>query len=151
MGDSLPASDSEHFFGASRGWDMPTDKDAMNGEVLLGDAGSEERKISRGVVAIYKDYTGRGPSYASTTITAACSATIVRDSLTKAERTLVEQGDADTVRAIRRKFQEAMADEIRRLVGTVTGRECGPLLSDHHPGDDVAIEAVTFAHPSPRT
>jgi uncharacterized protein YbcI len=130
---------------------MPADMGpTMDGDALLRDEGSDERKISRGVVAIYKDYTGRGPSYASTKITDAYSTTIIRDSLTKAERTLIEQGEAETVRSIRRKFQEAMADEICSLVATVTARECGALLSDHHPEDDVAIEAVMFAEPSPR-
>ena len=54
------------------------------------ETGSPERQISRGVVAIYKDYTGRGPTHARTVITDFLSTTVVEDSLTKAERKLVE-------------------------------------------------------------
>jgi uncharacterized protein YbcI len=112
------------------------------------DTGSPERQISRGIVAIYKDYTGRGPTHAQTQITDVCSSTIVEDSLTKAERKLVDGGDAFTVREIRRKFQDAMRDEITELVQTVTGRETDTMLSDHHPINDVAIETVTFKKPA---
>ena len=111
------------------------------------ETGSPERQISRGIVAIYKDYTGRGPAHARTTISDECSTTIVRESLTKAEIKLVEKGEAPTVRDMRRKFQEAMCDDIMQLVGTVTGRETATMLSDHHPVDDLAVETVTFKRP----
>lgn len=71
--------------------------------------------------------------------------TVVTDSLTKVESRLVESGDLETVRQMRRKFQEVMSQDIRALVEGVTGRETATFLSDHHPVDDVAVEMVTFA------
>ena len=71
-----------------------------------------DRQISRGVVAIYKDYTGRGPTNALTTISDLCSTTLLHDALTKAERKLVEEGDYEMVRALRRRFQDVMGDDI---------------------------------------
>lgn len=108
-----------------------------------------EQEISRGVVAIYKDHTGRGPDRARTTITDACATTILHDSLTKAEKTLVERGDADTVRQIRRRFQDVMREEITALVEAVTGRQTAVMLSDHHPDEDIAVEIVLFAPEAP--
>lgn len=113
------------------------------------ESGSPERQISRGVVAIYKDYTGRGPTSARTTISDLCATTIVKDSLTKAESRLVEVGDPETVRAMRRKFQEVMSNDIRALVEEVTQRKTSTFLSDHHAADDVAVEMIIFADQSP--
>jgi uncharacterized protein YbcI len=101
-----------------------------------------EREISSGMVAIYKEYMGRGPETVSTTITGDAVLTVLRGGLTKAERSLVESGDAETVRNVRRKFQDAMEDDIRELVGRSLGRECNGFLSDHDVLDDVAVEVV---------
>ena len=106
---------------------------------------SPERQISRGVVAIYKDYTGRGPTNAQTTINDICSTTLLRDALTKAERKLVEEGDTEMMRSLRRRFQDVMGDDICALVAEVTNRETETFLSDHHPSKDIAVEMVTFS------
>ena len=50
--------------------------------------------------------------------------------------------DADTVRNVRRKFQAAMADDIRELVRRSIGRESHGFLSHHDVVDDVAVEVV---------
>ena len=105
---------------------------------------SATREISRGLISIYKDHTDRGPSAARTTINDHHAVTILECSLTKAERTLVERGDGDLVRQVRRKFQAAMADEIRALVERATGQRALTLLSDHDVARDIAIEVVVF-------
>lgn len=105
---------------------------------------SAQKQISRGVVAIYKDYLGRGPTTARTTITNDAAITTLTDSLTKAEISLVGCGDAETVREMRRKFQFAMRNEITTLVEDVTGRKAASFLSDHDTGQDVAVEMVVF-------
>ncbi|MBA2522724.1 MAG: DUF2294 family protein [Solirubrobacterales bacterium] len=105
---------------------------------------SVEKEISRGIVAIYKEYLGRGPTTARTSITPHASVTTLEDSLTKAEGTLVAEGQEETVREIRRKFQSAMRADITALVEGVTGRKTCAFLSDHDTEPDVAIEAVVF-------
>jgi uncharacterized protein YbcI len=106
---------------------------------------SPEKEVSRGIVAIYKEYLGRGPTTARTEITRSCAATTLEDSLTKAEHSLIEAGDASQVREIRRKFQEAMRADITSLVEGVTGRTTKSFLSDHDVTSDVAVEMVVFA------
>ena len=104
--------------------------------------GGKAREISRGIVAIYKDYLGRGPTRAQTTIAGDAVICLLEESLTKAESTLVEGERSPAVRGIRREFQEAMREEIKGLVTAITGRQARALLSDHCPQPDYAIEVV---------
>ena len=100
------------------------------------------REISRGVVAIYKDYMGRGPTDAHTEITENAAITRVSGSLTKAEQSLVADGRAHVVREMRRHFQDAMGSEMTALVEAATGREAESFLSDHDTESDLAVEVV---------
>lgn len=108
-------------------------------------AQNAQREISRGVVAIYKEYLGRGPTTVRTVLSDEASITTVHESLIKAEQSLVASGEAEMVREMRRKFQSAMREEIRSLVEEVTGRESIAFLSDHDTTPDVAVEMVVFA------
>jgi len=105
---------------------------------------SVDKEISRGIVTIYKDYLGRGPTRSQTVISRDYVTTVCEDGLTRAERNLVEAGEADTVRQIRRKFQSAMREEIMSLVGAATGRPVRSLLSDHDVINDIAVEIVVL-------
>jgi uncharacterized protein YbcI len=104
-----------------------------------------EKEISRGIVAIYKEYLGRGPTSARTILTDDAAVTTLQESLTKAEITLCREGEAETVREMRRKFQMAMRADITTLVENVTGRRSASFLSDHDTNPDVAVEMVVFA------
>lgn len=106
---------------------------------------SREKQVSRGITAIYKDFLGRGPTHTKTVLSDDCALTTLTDSLTRAERVLVESGEADTVREMRRKFQFAMREEITACVEAATNRKCAAFLSDHDPLTDVAVEMVVFA------
>jgi uncharacterized protein YbcI len=105
---------------------------------------SPAKTIARGIVSIYKEYLGRGPTSARATIGDEFVTILCEDGLTKAEKQLVERGDADVVREIRRKFQIAMSADIKRLVEQTTGRKSRALLSDHDVEQDIAIETVVF-------
>ncbi len=105
---------------------------------------SAQKEIARGIVSIYKNYLGRGPTSAKTTISDDHVSTICSQGLTKAEQKLVEKGDFETVRSIRRKFQEAMSADVKELVERVTGRKALTLLSDHDVEQDIAMETVVL-------
>ncbi|MBW3607457.1 MAG: DUF2294 domain-containing protein [Actinobacteria bacterium] len=55
-------------------------------------SGTLSAAISNAVVGLLHDYTGRGPTMARTTIGADTIVVTLRDSLTKAERTLADRG-----------------------------------------------------------
>jgi uncharacterized protein YbcI len=103
-----------------------------------------QKEVARGIVAIYKDYLGRGPSTVKTTIADDYVLTILEDVLTKAEISLVNAAEADTAREIRRKFQSAMRDDIVALIERVTDRKVAAFLSDHNVETDTAVELVTL-------
>jgi uncharacterized protein YbcI len=105
-----------------------------------GRNGGVEREISRGIVALYKEYMGRGPTSARTFINRDVVTCVVGDALTKAERQLAESDRGHVVREIRRQFQEAMSEDVKRLAAEVTGREVICMLSDHDPIRDIAVE-----------
>lgn len=105
---------------------------------------SPQKEISHEVVRIYKEFLGRGPKRAQTIIADDYVVTVCEESLTKAEIKLVEKGDDETVRAIRRKFQLAMQREIIDVIERVTARRARALLSDHDVVDDIAVEVVVL-------
>jgi uncharacterized protein YbcI len=101
--------------------------------------------LSDVVVRITAEYTGRGPTRASTTINGDWVFVTLTDTLTKGERKLAENGRADFVREARRAFQGAMRNELVAEVEALTQRRVTAFLSDNHLEPDVAIEAFQLA------
>jgi uncharacterized protein YbcI len=66
----------------------------------------------------------------------------MRDTLTKAERSLVRSGMSQHVRQTRRCFQETMREDIVSGVQELTGRRVIAFLSDNHIDPDVAVETI---------
>ena len=67
--------------------------------------GEAAQAISNAVVRLLRDYTGRGPTQAYTTITDSHVLVVLRDTLLKGERILVADGHVDAVIDMRRRFQ----------------------------------------------
>jgi uncharacterized protein YbcI len=115
--------------------------DATDAPVVPGMAtGSLSAAISNAVVGLLHDYTGRGPTHARTTIGSETIVVTLRDSLTKAERTLASHGQALEVLAMRRAFQNTMRDDLVAAVERLTGRQVEAFLSDNLFEPDVAVE-----------
>lgn len=102
--------------------------------------GTTGRAISREIVAIYKEYLGRGPTEARTVIADDLVVCVLGDSLTKAERSMVERGDGAVVRNFRRYFQDTMEEAAIAAVERLTDRKATAMLSDHRTDPDVAVE-----------
>ena len=107
--------------------------------------GSISAAISNAVVGLLHDYTGRGPTHARTTIGADTVVVTLRNSLTKAERTLADKGQAVEVLAMRRAFQNTMRDDLIAAVERLTGRTVEAFLSDNLHEPDVAVEVFLLA------
>src|SRR3954449_9540870 len=71
---------------------------------------SLNRDISRALVALFKEATGRGPGRARTYIEDGLVVTVLHDTMTKAERTLKDEKREDQVRSLRRIFQGPFRD-----------------------------------------
>ena len=102
------------------------------------------RDISRALVALFKEATGRGPNRARTYIEDGIVVTILYDTMTKAEKTLKEEHREDTVRDLRRIFQGTFRENAIGLVEEITGRKVLAFLSDHAVDPDYAIEAFVL-------
>jgi len=115
--------------------------DAPDTPAVSGTAvGSLSAAISNAVVGLLHDYTGRGPTHARTTIGPDTIVVTLRDSLTKAERSLAQSGQEVEVLAMRRAFQNTMRDDLVAAVERLTGRTVEAFLSDNLHDPDVAVE-----------
>ena len=107
--------------------------------IALGD-GPLTAAISNAVVGLLRDFTGRGPTQARTTMGPDTVVVTLRDSLTKAERTLAARGQALEVLAMRRAFQDTMREDLVAAVERLTHRKVEAFLSDNLHDPDVAVE-----------
>src|SRR3954454_13600547 len=107
------------------------------GDKTLGDARAE---IATGIVRLHSEYYGKGPTKAKAYITEDIVAVVLEETFTKADRTLVGRGETEAIQQIRRRFQQAMADEFKGLVEQATGRVVKAFLSETNLEADVAVE-----------
>ena len=101
--------------------------------------------IANHVGRLISDYTGRGPTKARTSFGADLVTVVVRDLLTKGERSLVRDGRADLVLDLRRAYQATMGDELTDGIEEITGRHVIAFLSANHVDPDIAIESFVLA------
>jgi uncharacterized protein YbcI len=96
--------------------------------------------ISNAVVKLLREYTGRGPTKARTTIRENVVLVILEQTLTKGEQVLVGKGRGENVLALRHEWQEAMREESSAKVAGLTGREVVAMMSANHLDPDLAAE-----------
>jgi uncharacterized protein YbcI len=102
--------------------------------------GRLQAEVSNLIVRLFAEYTGRGPTKARTILRDNVLVCVTADSMTKGERSLVAVGEAETVKSIRRKFQETMRDDLISGVEMLTERTVVSFLSDHDAVNDCAVE-----------
>jgi uncharacterized protein YbcI len=96
--------------------------------------------ISTAIVRLMREYTGRGPMKAHTTIRDNVVLVILEQTLTKGEQVLVTKGRDENVLALRHEYQEAMRDESSDKVAELTGRGVTAMMSANHLAPDLAAE-----------
>jgi uncharacterized protein YbcI len=85
--------------------------------------GEELAEVTNGIVRLFSEYYGRGPTRAkSYLLDDTYVVTVLGETLTTVERTLAETGHGDQVRNVRLTFQEAMADSFKAVVEEKLGR-----------------------------
>jgi len=79
--------------------------------------GEQLAAVTNGIVKLFRDYYGRGPTKAKSYILddriVVC---VLEDTMTRVEKTLVDNGHGHKVREVRLTFQEAMAHEFKQTV-----------------------------------
>ena len=105
-----------------------------------GKTGDARAEIATAIVRLHSEYYGKGPTKAKTYMSEDMVAVVLEETFTKAERTLVQRGELDAIRDIRRRFQQALADEFKSIVEQATGRVVRAFLSETNLEADVSVE-----------
>jgi uncharacterized protein YbcI len=103
--------------------------------------------ISTAIVRLMREYTGRGPMKAQTTIRGNVVLVMLEQTLTKGEQVLVNKGRSENVLALRREYQEAMREESSDKIAELTGREVTAMMSANHLAPDLAAEIYVLDGP----
>jgi uncharacterized protein YbcI len=101
-------------------------------------------EITKAVVGVFRDYTGRGPTKARTFLNEELVHVLLEDTMTTAERQLAEGGEGEFVLALRRKFQTTMRDDLVNVVEQLGGRKVIAFMSVNTLEPDMALESFVL-------
>ncbi len=105
-------------------------------------AGQLSAAISNAIVHLHREYLGRGPTKARTSIRDDTIVVLMTDTLTKAEHSLVADGKADEVLSTRHSLQGTMRNDMVSAVERLTGRTVMAFMSTNHIEPDLACEIL---------
>jgi uncharacterized protein YbcI len=100
--------------------------------------------VSNEMVKAQKEFFGRGPENAKAYMLDDVLIVVMRGGLTTAERTMLDFGHPDQVRAFRQLFQNEMSDRLMRTVSDLMGREVVTYQSQVLFDPDVMVEIFVF-------
>jgi uncharacterized protein YbcI len=85
--------------------------------------------ISNMTVSVYADHLGRGPTKARTFITERVVTCVLEDTLTRAERKLIDSGRKDSVLEMRSTIQETMRAELAGRIEELSGQHVRAIIA----------------------
>jgi uncharacterized protein YbcI len=111
--------------------------------------GLELQEITNAMVRLYKELFGRGPTKARTNYAGPDTlVSTIENSLTPAERNMLELDEHQKVREVRMFFQHASEAEFTGAVEEITGRKVRAFVSGMDTHRDVSSE-VFYLEPVP--
>lgn len=113
---------------------------AQQSETEFQPRGQVLAEISNSMVRLYREHFGKGPTGAKTYVLDDLVICVLRDGLTKVEKTLFERGKGDVVREMRAAFQDAVADRFTSTIERLTDRNVVAFMSQAHVAPDLTIE-----------
>jgi uncharacterized protein YbcI len=114
------------------------DVDARHGEELA--------EITNGIVRLFAEYYGRGPTRAkSYLLDDTYVVTVLRDTMTTVERTLADGGHGHQVRSVRLTFQEEMAESFKGVVEHALNRRVAAYHSQLLIDADIGFELFVLS------
>lgn len=109
-----------------------------------GSTGDVRTQISDGLVALIKEYYGRGPDKAKTYVSDDLVVCILRGGFTPVEQTLLENGHGDDVIRQRMVFQDVMRERFEHVVEAATGRRVVGFMSGNQQNPDMISEVFVL-------
>ncbi len=119
----------------------------MAGKETSKVGGHAVAELSNAMVALHREYFGRGPGAAKSFINDGMVVCVLSDIYTAVERTLIRAGQAEHVRRTRGLHQEVLEDEYKASAENVMRRPVTVFLSVVHVDPDVAIEVFMLGDP----
>ena len=116
-----------------------SDKDPHD---ALGDV---RTAISDGLVALLKEYYGRGPDRTKTYVNGDLVVCLLRGGFTRVEQTLLDGGHGDDVIHQRMVFQDVMRPRFEKVVEDATGRKVIGFMSGNQQDPDMLCEVFVLA------
>ena len=112
-------------------------------------AGDVRTEISDGLVALLKEFYGRGPEQAKTYVHSDLVVCVLRGGFTPVEQTLLEGGHGDDVIRQRMAFQQVMRHRFEDVVARATGRRVVGFMSGNQQEPDMICEVFVLASDEP--
>ena len=101
--------------------------------------------ISDGMVALLKEFYGRGPTRTKTYYEDDLVVCLLRGGFTRVEQTLLDGGRGSSVIRQRMEFQELMRDRFEGVIATATGRQVIGFMSGNQQDPDIMCEVFILA------
>jgi uncharacterized protein YbcI len=120
---------------------MPDD-DAQS---LHGTHGEVLTAVSDGMVALLKEFYGRGPTQAKTYYYDDLVVCLLRGGFTRVEQTLLDGGRGHAVIAQRMEFQEVMRERFTAVIEHATGRNVVGFMSGNQQNPDMICEVFVLS------
>ena len=102
-------------------------------------------EISDGIVALLKEYYGRGPTRTKTYFEDDLVVCLLRGGFTRVEQTLLEGGRGSSVIRQRMEFQELMRERFQTVIEQATGRQVIGFMSGNQQDPDIMCEVFVLA------
>jgi len=111
----------------------------------LDATGDVRTAISDGLVALLREYYGRGPEKTKTYVHEDLVVCLLRGGFTRVEQTLLEGGHGDDVIRQRMVFQDVMRERFEQVVAEATGRKVVGFMSGNQQDPDMICEVFVLA------
>ena len=102
-------------------------------------------EISDGMVALLKEFYGRGPTRTKSYYQDDLVVCLLRGGFTRVEQTLLEGGRGDAVIHQRMEFQELMRHRFEEVIEHATGRKVIGFMSGNQQDPDIMCEVFILA------
>jgi len=115
----------------------PTTTPRAHGEVLTA--------ISDGMVALLKEFYGRGPTRTKSYYADDLVVCVLRGGFSRVEQTLLDGGRGEAVIQQRMEFQEVMRQRFEEVIESATGRRVIGFMSGNQQHPDMMCEVFILA------
>ena len=101
--------------------------------------------ISDGIVALLKEFYGRGPTRAKSYYEDDLVVCLLRGGFTRVEQTLLDGGRGTSVIQQRMDFQDVMRERFQLVIEEATGRQVIGFMSGNQQDPDIMCEVFILA------